>query len=85
MSKSRASGQARRYSYPIDNAWRTKIQALMTLRGITQRELARRIGASPPLIVLLFKPSTMQSTFVAPIHKVLGLVAPTITKVIEAP
>ncbi len=71
-------------SNPVDDLWRAKIRSIMVRRGISQAELARRIGAAPPTIVLLFKPSTIQSTLVAPIHAALGLEPPPVsTPVIE--
>lgn len=60
----------------VDDVWKSGIKALIEKRGISQAELARRIGASPGSIVLLFKPETDQSRLVAPIHKVLGLDPP---------
>lgn len=52
------------------------IKALLEKRGISQAELARRIGASPGSITLLFKPETVQSRLVPAVHKVLGLDPP---------
>ena len=52
------------------------MQALLEKRGISQAELARRIGASPGSLVLLFKPETVQSRLLPAIHKALGLEPP---------
>jgi len=60
----------------VDNVWKADIKALLERRGISQAELARRIGASPGSIVLLFKPETVQSRLVPAVHKVLGLEPP---------
>lgn len=69
--------------FAVDTVWQADIRALLEKRGISQAELARRIGASPGSIVLLFKPSTVQSRLVPAIHKVLGLDAPTTTTISE--
>lgn len=61
---------------PVDAAWKSEVQALLRRRGISQAELARRIGASPGSIVLLFKPDTVQSRLVLAVHRVLGLEPP---------
>ena len=62
--------------YVVDNVWKAEVQALMEKKGISQAEMARRIGASPGSLVLLFKPATVQSRLVPAIHKVLGLDPP---------
>lgn len=69
--------------FPIDAEWKEAIKALMEKRKMTQAELARRTGASPPAIVLLFKPQTVQSGLVPAIHRVLGLAAPGTTTIDE--
>lgn len=60
----------------VDDVWKADIRALLEKKGVSQAELARRIGASPGSIVLLFKPQTVQSRLVPAIHKVLGLDPP---------
>lgn len=67
--------------FTVDAVWKSDIRALMEKRGISQAELARRIGASPGSIVLLFKNTTVQSRLVPAIHKALGLDAPTTTTI----
>jgi hypothetical protein len=62
--------------YPVDDAWKSQIKALLVSRGITQSELARKIDASPGSIVLIFKPNTVQSRLVPAIHEALKLVPP---------
>lgn len=62
--------------HPVDNVWKADIRALLEKRGISQAELARRVGASPGSIVLLFKPETVQSRLVPAIHRALGLEPP---------
>lgn len=62
--------------YVVDSVWKADIQALLGKRGISQAELARRIGASPGSIVLLFKPGTVQSRLVPAIHRALSLDPP---------
>lgn len=62
--------------YSVDDAWRADIKALLEKRGISQAELARRIGCSPGAITLIFKPATVQSRLVRLIHKVLELQPP---------
>lgn len=61
---------------PVDEPWKSAVRALLEKRGISQAELARRIGASPGSITLLFKPDTDQSRLVRAIHKVLDLGPP---------
>lgn len=61
---------------PVDSVWQADIKALLEKRKISQAELARRIGASPGSITLLFKPDTVQSRLVRAVHKVLGLDPP---------
>ncbi len=55
----------------------------MEKRQISQAQLARTIGASPPAIVLLFKPETIQSGLVPAIHRALGFDAPMTTTIAE--
>lgn len=62
--------------YQVDAAWKAGIRNLMEKRKISQAELARRIGASPGSIVLLFKPETVQSGLVPAIHRVFQLDPP---------
>lgn len=62
--------------FPVDKAWQDDIRALLKRRGISQAELARRIGASPGSITLLFKPDTDQSRLVPAIHRCLELTPP---------
>lgn len=62
--------------YPVDTIWKADIKALLEKRAISQAELARRIGASPGSLVLIFKPDTVQSRLVPAIHKALGLDPP---------
>ncbi len=70
--------------YPVDDAWKQQIRALLTSRGITQAELARKIEASPGSIVLIFKPNTVQSRLVRAIHEALNLAPPASTQVAAA-
>jgi hypothetical protein len=79
----RAAATAR-CTYPIDATWKQRVRDLMEEQGISQAELARRIKASPPAIVLLFKPATLGSTLVPAIHRELGLRAPEPTRAIAA-
>lgn len=89
-SQAKTSRQPRPHGrfYPVDNVWKADIKALLERRDLSQAELARRIGASPGSIVLLFKPETVQSRLVPAIHRVLGLGppidAPTISERDEA-
>jgi transcriptional regulator with XRE-family HTH domain len=75
--------KARGPYYLVDNVWKSQIRALMERRGISQAELARRIGASPPAIVLLFKADTVQSGLVPAVHRVLQLDPPQATTIAE--
>lgn len=69
--------------YQVDAVWKAAIKALMEKRKISQAELARRIGASPAAIVLLFKPTTVQSGLVPAIHRALQLDPPATTTISE--
>lgn len=62
--------------FQIDGAWKAAIRAAIAREGISQAELARRIGASPGSIVLLFKDETVQTRLVPAIHKALDLGPP---------
>lgn len=64
--------------FRIDSEWKDGIRKAIDRADISQAELARRIGASPGSIVLLFKEETMQSRLVPAIHQVLGLDPPPI-------
>ena len=73
------SGKQPRPSGPffqIGEAWKADIKALLERRGMSQAELARRIGASPGSIVLIFKDETVQTRLVPAIHKALDLDPP---------
>ncbi len=61
---------------PVDDPWKVAVHALLEKRGISQAELARKIGASPGSITLLFKPETYQSRLVRAVHKFLDLGPP---------
>ncbi len=69
--------------YAVDSVWKSDIRALMERKQISQAELARRIGAVPGSLILLFKPETIQSRLVPGIHKALGLEPPTSTTISE--
>lgn len=62
--------------FQIGDGWKADIKALLESRGMSQAELARRIGASPGSIVLIFKDDTVQSRLVPAIHKALDLDPP---------
>lgn len=44
----------------------------MVEQGISQADLARKIGCRPSALTALFKPETQQSRLVPKIHRVLG-------------
>ncbi len=69
--------------YAVDSVWKSDIRALMERQQISQSELARRIGAVPGSLILIFKPQTIQSRLVPAIHKALGLEPPTSTTISE--
>ena len=75
--------RARGPYFPVDDDWKIAVRALMEKRGISQAEMARRVGASPAAITLLFKPDTVQSGLVAAVHRVLGLDPPGTTTITE--
>jgi hypothetical protein len=84
IRKGRPRRKPARHAYPIDDAWRAEIRKIMKERGLSQAGLAALIGASPPAIVLLFKPDTAVSTLVPAIHDAFGLIPPGATQVIRA-
>ncbi len=55
----------------------------MARSGISQAELARRIGAVPGSIILMLQPAATQSRLVPAIHKALGLTPPSTTSATE--
>jgi len=63
--------------FQIGKTWKDGIRALLESKGMSQAELARRIGASPGSIVLIFKGETVQTRLVPAIHKALDLAPPT--------
>ena len=67
----------------MDSIWKADIRALMERQQISQAELARRIGAVPGSLILLFKPETIQSRLVPAIHKTLGIEPPQSTTISE--
>lgn len=72
----RAVKRPARHAYPIDATWKAVVRGIMAERGLSQAKLAALIGASPPAVVLLFKPHTERSTLVPAIHQAFGLVPP---------
>lgn len=66
--------------FPVDAAWKADIRRCLDRRGWSQAELARKIGASPGSIVLIFKPKAIQSRLVPAIHQALDLDPPGTTK-----
>lgn len=70
--------------YPVDAAWKSAVKAALERCGLSQAELARRIGASPGSIVLILKDDTVQSRLVPAIHQALGLEPPTTTTAVKA-
>lgn len=77
--RERTNGKQPRPSGPyfqIGNAWKADIRARLESRGMSQAELARRIGASPGSVVLIFKPATVQTRLVPAIHRALDLEPP---------
>lgn len=75
---------ARRPFFPITSVWQEEIRRRLIARSWSQAELARRIGASPAAIVLIFKGTTIQSRLVPEIHRVLELDPPSMTVAVEA-
>ena len=71
-------------SHAIDAVWQTQIRARMAELGVSQAELARRVGSSAAAMTLLFKPETTGSTFVSRIHTALNLAPPLPTRAIAS-
>lgn len=63
--------------YPVTDQWRRDVVKRMQDIGVTQAELARRIGCKEPTLTLLFRPGGTQKTkLMADIHEVLKLPPP---------
>ena len=75
---------SRTSSHAIDAVWQAQIRARMRELGVSQAELARRIGASDAAIVLIFKSTTTGSCLVARIHAALDLAPPIPTRATAA-
>lgn len=62
--------------WPVDQAWKTTVLADMRRLGISQAEMARRIGCKQSALTVLFRPETKQSRLVPLIHRELDRPAP---------
>lgn len=58
--------------WPVDEDWKRDTKADMKKAGVSQSELARRIGCNRGGVSVLFRPATRMSRLVGPIHEVLG-------------
>lgn len=67
--------------WPVDAVWKVSIRAAMERAGLSQAELARRIGCAQSALNLLWQPQTSQSRLVPAIHQVLNLVPPSTSAV----
>ena len=62
--------------FQVGAAWKPELRAALARKGISQAELARRIGASPGSIVLILKDTTVQTRLAPAINKALDLAPP---------
>lgn len=72
-----------RATYPIDKAWKDAVRTAMAERGLSQAQLATKIGAVPSAIVFILNTAT-SSSLVPKIHEALGFAAPGATQAIRA-
>ena len=62
--------------WPVDEAWKKAVRDDMKREGISQAEMARRIGCKQSALTVLFRAETKQSRLVPMIHRELGRSAP---------
>ena len=62
--------------WPVDDVWKATVRADMQRTGVSQAEMARRIGCKQSALTVLFRPETKQSRLVPLIHRELGRPAP---------
>jgi hypothetical protein len=58
--------------WPVDDGWKRDTKAAMKTAGLSQSELARRIGCNRGGVSVLFKSATKMSRLVGAIHEALG-------------
>jgi hypothetical protein len=62
--------------WPVDETWKASVRADMQRAGISQAEMARKIGCKQSALTVLFRAETKQSRLVPLIHRELGRPAP---------
>lgn len=70
-------------AFPVDKDWKDDVRAAMKKQGISQGDLAARIGVTTSALTVLFRPVTKQTRLKPAIHRALGLLAPDASPVIE--
>ena len=65
-----------RPAYPVDDAWRARIERALVKKGLDRADLARKVGCSPSVISDLLNGNKHQSPYVPAIHVALGLTPP---------
>lgn len=58
--------------WPVDAGWKRSVRAEMKRLGISNAEMARRIGCQGSALTVIFRPETRQSRLVPLIHRELG-------------
>jgi predicted transcriptional regulator len=64
-------------AWTVDDSWKRDVKTAMKKAGISQADLAAKIGVTPSAITVLFRPETKQTRLKPAIHKVLGMLPPT--------
>ena len=70
-------------AFAVDSDWKRDVKAAMKRQGISQADLASKIGVTPSAITVLFRPETKQTRLKPAIHRELGLVAPEVEPAVE--
>lgn len=70
-------------AWTVDESWKRDVKAALKRAGISQADLATKIGVTPSAITIIFRPETKQTRLKPAIHKVLGFMTPTSEPAVE--